>query len=317
MTKRLAALAALLALLAGGCAKAQTGWITDVDEASSLADRTKKDLAIFFTGSDWDDQSKDMTASVFTEEFFKTTSKDFVLCNVDILRDDSAITAEVNEARQKAAADYGVKALPYVVLATAEGDLYGSSTIPKEIRTVEAMADFLSSFMDAREKLVGLKRKIEKSKGAERAKNIDTFIEAADPSQRERYVDLIREVPDLDADGSAGLRGKYQLQVAYLDAIEHYKKGEHAKAGERFKTIAEGGTLNPAQTQEAWYMCAYMYAMSRSVPTDQIVAWLEMALNADPENQGAAQIKKAIVQVKAKAEADKKADAEKPTDGPK
>jgi hypothetical protein len=31
-----------------------------------------------------------------------------------------------------------------------------------------------------------------------------------------------------------------------------------------------------------------------------------VALNADPENQGPAQINKAIVQVKAKAEADKK-----------
>jgi len=41
-----------------------------------------------------------------------------------------------------------------------------------------------------------------------------------------------------------------------------------------------------------------MYAMSGKVENSKVIEWLEKAIAADPENQGAAQIKATIEQIK-------------------
>jgi len=110
---------------------------------------------------------------------------------------------------------------------------------------------------------------------------------------------MIRQVPSLDKDNKAGLRGKYQLQVAYLDAIALYQKGSMTEAGDCFIKLAEEATLDPGQSQEAWYMGAYMYALSGTADNAKVVGWLEKAVAADPKNPGATQIQATIDQLKA------------------
>ena len=67
MKLKIAALSAALLLTLSGCAKAQTAWVTDYDEAKDAAAKGKKDLLVVFTGSDWNDPSKELITSVFTE----------------------------------------------------------------------------------------------------------------------------------------------------------------------------------------------------------------------------------------------------------
>jgi len=298
MKKQYVVSAVLLALLFAGCAKAQTAWITDLDDAQAAAAKSKKDLLVVFTGSDWNDPSKELISNVFTGDFFKKGSKDFVLCNVDIVQDETLMDKTLIETNYAAASSYGVQELPYFILQTAEGDVYASSGTGKEAATIDGFLAFLASFEEARDKLVNLKNNIKNSKGAEKAVNIDLFIEAVDPSRRESYAALIREIPALDADGKAGLKGKYQLQVAYLDAVALYQAQKMTEAGEIFLELAQGGSLNGAQMQEAWYMGAYMYAMSGTVDNGKVIELLEKAISADPDNVGTTQIKATIEQIK-------------------
>jgi len=291
-------LAAAIVTLFVGCAKPQTTWITDLDAAKADASKQKKDLLVMFTGSDWNDPSKELIKSVFTKDFFKKTSKKFVLCNIDIVQDESLMDKALLEANYKAATAYGVQALPSFVLQTSEGDVYATSTVTEEIKTLDALMKNFDTFKDARKKLVDLKKKINASKGADKAKAIDQFVEAVQPAQREHYGDLIRQVPDLDADGKAGLKGKYQLQIAYLDAVSLYQANKLVEAGDCFLKLTEGTTLNAAQMQEAWYMGAYMYAMSGSIDNAKVIEWLEKAIASDPQNPGAEQIKATIEQIK-------------------
>ena len=67
-------------------AKPQTAWITDIETAKTTSQKTKKDLLVVFTGSDWNDPSKQLVKDVFTGDFFKKGSKKFVLCNIDIVQ---------------------------------------------------------------------------------------------------------------------------------------------------------------------------------------------------------------------------------------
>lgn len=309
MKKKLAAFSAALILLLAGCAKAQTAWVTDLDAAKETASKGKKDLLLVFTGSDWNDPSKELITTVFTDAFFAKGTKDYVMCNVDIVQDQELMSAEQSEKNYKIASDFGVQALPYVVLLTNEGDMYASSAMAEDATTLEGFFAFLDTFKDAKTKLVDLKKKIASSKGVERAKVIDTFLEAVDPSQRQNYSDMIREVPTLDADNAEGLKEKYVLQIAYLDAVVLYQEGKLVEAGDLFLVLADGGGLNAAHTQEAYYMGAYMNAMSGSTDNDKVITWLEKAIAADPENPGSEQIKSTIEQIKAQALAMPEADA--------
>jgi hypothetical protein len=298
MKKGYLILAGILAVMLAGCSKPQTTWITSIDEAKTASAKEKKDTLVVFTGSDWNDPSKELITKVFTPEFFKKASKRFVLCNIDIVQDEKLMDKKLLEANYAVATKYGVQSLPSFVLLTPAGDVYATATTTDKTNTVAGLLSYLDTFKDARKKIVDMKNKIGSSKGADKAKAIDEFIEAIEPSQREQYGDLIRQVPDLDKDGKAGLKGKYQLQVAYLDAIDLYKAGKMADAGALFVKLAESGSLNPSQTQEAWYMGAYMYAMSGTVENAKVIEWLEKAVAADPQNAGVQQIKATIEQIK-------------------
>jgi hypothetical protein len=315
MKKRLVFCMFLLTVVFSGCVNAQSAWITDLDAATSDARVSGKDLLLVFTGSDWNDPSKSMATDVFTAEFFATGSKTYVLCNIDVVQDETLMEKSLIEKNYAIAAKYGVQALPYFVLQTSEGDVYAGTGPTETTGTPDGLFVYLESFAGAKEKMTALKTLIKASKGAERAVNIDKFIETVDPSMREKYADLIREVPLLDADGKAGLRGKYQLQVAYLDGFSLYQEQKTAEAGGIFLRLAEGGTLDAPQLQEAWYMCAYLYAMSKTADNALIIGWLEKAVAADPGNPGSAQIKATIEQIKATPAPGAQETAPK-TDGP-
>ena len=89
------------------------------------------------------------------------------------------------------------------------------------------------------------------------------------------------------------------MQVAYIDALQFYEQGKMTDAGDLFLKLAEGETLDNAQKQQAWYMGAYMNAMSGTVDNVKIIEWLQKAYDADPQNDGAPQIKATIEQLKA------------------
>ena len=97
MKKKFAIIAAALVVLLAGCAKPQTAWITDFDEAKAVSQKSKKDLLIAFTGSDWNDPSKELIANVFTPDFFKKGTKNYVMCNLDIVQDKTLLDEAIIE----------------------------------------------------------------------------------------------------------------------------------------------------------------------------------------------------------------------------
>lgn len=299
MKKFLVVLAILAALVVAGCSKPQTAWITDIDAAIKESAKARKPLLVVFTGSDWSDESKRLIDTVFTAEFFKRGTKGFILCNLDIIQEEASVDPAVLERNYKAVTEYGVQSMPSLVLITAAGDIYGSAAIDETVVDAESFFALAEGFGDAGKKLQELRGAIDKSKGIDRAKNIDLYISAIVPAQREKHADLMREIIDIDADGGAGLKGKYLLQTTYLEAINLYQQGKLTDAGDSFFRIAKGESLTSAQKQEAWYMGAYMYAMSETVDNEVVIAWLEEAIAADPENEGTGQIRATIEQIKA------------------
>lgn len=310
MKKHLFIAAVVASVLAVSCAKPQTAFITDYEQAKEASTKSKKDLVVVFTGSDWNEPSKTVLGTIFTEDYIKKVSRKFVLCNVDIVQDTSLADESVVQKNYTIASDYGVQAMPWFVLQTAEGELYGSTAGSEENLTQDGVISLFNSFTDRRKELVALKKKIGSEKGQAKAVAIDAFLTAVSSNRREQYSDLIRQVPDLDpdntaaaADGTTGLRGKYMLQAAYLDAIGKYQSGDLVEAGNVFFAVLDTAPLTASQKQEAMYMGAYMQAMSGQVDNTKVVEWLEKAIEADPEGEGAGQIRATIDQIRANAAA--------------
>jgi hypothetical protein len=299
MKKGYLLLAAFLAVLLAGCSKPQTAWITSVDSAKADAAKYRKDTLIVFTGSDWNDPSKDMITKVFTPEFFKKASRHFVLCNIDIVQDEKLMDKALLETNYTIATEYGVQTLPSFMLLTPQGDVYATGTPTDKTGTLEGFMAYLDTFKDARKKIVDLRKKIDASKGSDKATAIDQFLEAIPPVQRTNYGDFIRQVPELDKDGKAGLKGKYQFQTAWLEANELFKEKKFQEAGDYFVKFVENNTLEPSQAQQSLFMGAYLYAMTGAVDNAKIIALLEKAIAADPQSADVQQIKATIEQIKA------------------
>lgn len=89
------------------------GWETDLEKAMEQAKKTKKNILIEFTGSDWCPPCIMMRNEVFSKkEFIEKASKDFILVELDFPKNDKALK-EKNETYFK---KYEVAGFPYIIL---------------------------------------------------------------------------------------------------------------------------------------------------------------------------------------------------------
>jgi hypothetical protein len=181
MTKRLAALAALLALLAGGCsAKAQTAGITACRRGEqSRGSHTKKDLAISSRAPIGDDQSKDMTPRSSPRSSSRRPRRTLSSATSTYYATTPRSRRSQRGAAKRPPPTYGGKG-PSIsgCLATAEGDLYGSSTDPEG--NTDGGGRWPTFFPRSRTRAKsssGLKRKIENRRAPNAPKNIRHIID--------------------------------------------------------------------------------------------------------------------------------------------
>lgn len=280
------------------------GWLTSYVAAKDLARESGRDVLFCFTGSDWQQSSRDFIDVMYRKDFVKRAGGGFILCHLDIVQDSSLMDPEELETNFKLASRYALTDFPFIVLLTDEGDVYGAGVAPQGDGgfSVDDVLDFVFSFGENRRTLVSLKDAIREAEGAEKARCIDAFLSAVYPSQFEEYQAMIRAVPELDADNETGLRGRYLLQSVWFDARGLYQMGALEDAVACFTTVVHDPSMTPALRQEALYMAASFYASDRSASADKIIALLEDAVAMDPDNQNVEQLKDIIESVKTQAE---------------
>jgi protein disulfide-isomerase len=83
--------------------KEQLTWHTDLDKAVSIAQKEKKPVMLFFTGSDWCGWCHRLQKEVFYQDEFKTWAKNnVILVEVDFpSRNGEAFKRQTDEVRQQ------------------------------------------------------------------------------------------------------------------------------------------------------------------------------------------------------------------------
>ena len=207
----------------------EEGWTVDVAGAKQSAVKSKKDLFLEFTGSDWCPPCKILKARIFDAGHFKAEApKHFVLVKLDYPNDKSHQTAAEIAQNREMQKQYSISGFPTVILADAKGRPYAQWVGFGG----ESPEDYIKKIVEKKKtreaRDVGF-AKAAKAKGVEKAKALDEALRAI-PSAllTSAYKAEVDQIMKLDADNAAGLKAKYQ---GIIQAPEIEKKIQQIVTG--------------------------------------------------------------------------------------
>lgn len=314
MKRFLSGIAASLAVLLifVSCASTPTGWISDYEEGQQLASKEGKDLFLFFSSEDSDGVSTQLRSSIFdTESFIKAAGKDYVLVHLDF-SESRLMAVQVPEdatEEQKQAAEAAMPqlekdlgtamnfsvtegGLPAMILATAQGYVYGVVAYDATVTTPEQFMAVVNENSENRNKIKTLVKAIDSSTGVEKLKAIDELYEATDPAYTYLLADFFSMAPELDPSNESGKRGKYAILNAYSIATEALYTGDAFGAISAMLAPIEEGFCSPEEQQELYYQAAYFASLVGD--SENMMNYLTTALELAPESEMAAAIRLTI-----------------------
>lgn len=294
------------------CASGKTAWISDFEEAQKLAEQQQKDIFLFFSGEDYDGVSTQMRTTIFEkEDFIKTVGKKYVLVHLDFsnsVYEATQIAEDATEEEKAAAAEqtaileknyavamnYSVSSMPTILLLSQDGYVYG--TVPYDA-TITTPAQYIEQVATFNEKAEFVNKQIpiiESAEGIEKVYAIDALYESLDPAYRYLMLDLAVQVPELDPENKSGVTGKYEVQLAYSNAVEAMINGDIIGATNALLAPISTGHLNNEEKQELYYQVAYFYSLMGTDYTASVLDYLQKAYDAAPDSEIAGSIKMTI-----------------------
>ena len=253
-----------------------------------------RDILLIFTGSDWSKEAGIFFKNILTESCKTELAKNYAVRFIDLLRNPSENERKTVQKNYLLFSEYAVPEIPFIVLQTAEQDMYASAVIGADIKNEAQLIEKIKALTAQRTKVVEARKHIDTTKGPEKARAIDAFLTTVGNAEAHRYDSLRMQVPALDPDNRSGLKGKYVLMSADIRAKSFAQQGNYLKAGDEYKAAAETGDLSPAELQLAWYLAAYSYLMAGDADTETVVGYLQKAIDADPQNAAVKQLNQAI-----------------------
>ena len=256
--------------------------------------KDSKDILLIFTGSDWSKEAEEFSKNILTELCKTELAKNYAARFIDLLRNPSESERATAQKNYLLFSEYAVPNVPFIILQTAEQDTYASAVIESDIKSSVQLIEKIKGLTAQRTNVVEARKRIGSTKGAEKARAIDDFLNTVGNAEAHRYDALRMQVPALDPDNRSGLKGKYVLISADIRAKSLAQQGNYLKAGDEYKAAAETGDLSPAELQLAWYLTAYSYLMTGSADTETVTGYLQKAIEADPQNAAVQQLNQAI-----------------------
>jgi serine/threonine protein kinase/tetratricopeptide (TPR) repeat protein len=193
-------------------------WNHDFEAAKAQAAKEKKDLFLYFGGSDWCPYDSAMRKTFLTKDTFREyADKHFVVVEFD--EPQRKAKPENYPTRLRLAAPWDVSGCPTTVLADARGRRYGQTA-----------GSFQGSMEEYLKQLDGLRRarltrdeflkKAVRARGVEKARLLNQALSAMPEEVLTSYADEYREILKLDPADQAGLRFKYLSQEARSKLLE-------------------------------------------------------------------------------------------------
>ncbi len=290
-------LVCLFGLMAFGC---RTGSNSKQNEHSSVGNfRGHTDHVLIFTGSDWSDEAHDFVTAVMTEELFSGLKQHYTVHHIDLPRVVSKLKKSQVKKNYILFSRYGVTEIPFVVLQTPKNDVYAAELLSDSVKSPKDLIAKIEALTALREPVVTARKRIEHTNGHEKAHAIDSFLSTVLYGYFQRYDSLRLQVPLLDPDNMSGLRGKYLLISADIQAKKCIRNGDVSGACNQYVKTAELSELSAAERQLAWFLAANTYLSAQKDADNAVpIQYLEKSIAADPEGAGVPSMKKMIKELK-------------------
>ncbi len=170
-------------------------------------------------------------------------------------------------------------------------------------KQIDGMIEHFAKIAEAEEAVKKLEAGLPDAKGLDRARLLDRLIAAKEKlpenaQAMESVQKWTKEIVDLDADGKAGLKAKYQFNLALGDALEMARANKTDEASAALdKALAMPGV--PGEELQKGYFFKAQLAGQRH-RADEELACLKKALDAAPKSEISPMIKQMIGQVEKK-----------------
>jgi thioredoxin-related protein len=164
-------------------------------------------------------------------------------------------------------------------------------------KQIDAMIEHFAKVAEAEEAVKKLEAELPDAKGLERAKLLDKLITAKEklpenPQAAESVQKWMKEIVELDADNKAGLKPKYQFNLAVSDALEMARSDKVDEAGAAIdKALAMPGVPGE-EMQKGYFFKAQLAGQHHRM--DEEIACLKKALDAAPKSEIAPMIKQML-----------------------
>jgi len=288
----------MLVAVLGRCL-AGDAWTEDFEAAKAQAAKESKDLLVDFTGSDWCGWCKKLDAEVFgLEAFHKEAGKSFVLVKLDFPRN----TPQSDERRKQNEAlrdKHQVRGFPTVLLMDAAGNAYAKTGYQEGGQ--EEYCKHLETLRAGKAEWQKLRAAVDTAEGIEKAKSLDALIEYQ--GSRDLPVDAqqVKAICELDADGKAGLKEKYEARMILQDLGEKVEAAVQAGNLEEVFTLMDSAVKNekvPAEKKQQ-ILVGKANLQMRLGKRAETLATLKQAQELAPESELGKRIPGFIKQVEA------------------
>ena len=101
-------------------------WLTNYETALKKASKQKKNILMFFTGSDWCPPCKMLKKDLFETDDFKTISEEYVLLYIDIPRNKDILSEKQLQHNKELNSKFNKKgSVPLLKILNAKGKELG------------------------------------------------------------------------------------------------------------------------------------------------------------------------------------------------
>lgn len=269
-------------------------WVTNFEQAKAQAKAQKKDLFVDFTGSDWCGWCIKLNEEVFQHaEFFEKAAEKFVFVELDYPQQKEQ-SEELKKQNAELQERFGIQGFPTILLLDADAKPYAQTGYQAggPAKYLEHVGEFVAK-REARDAAVS---KAMTAKGIDRAQCLAEALDALDPNLHPHYLAWVDEIIQLDADGKASLKDRFEgikkklavekalstLQSSLNGYAEADKWLDGAAAIEKVLTEHKG-SLETAKLQEFTYYHAVF--LHRGGEKQKAVKVLEAAIAVDPESR--------------------------------
>lgn len=222
--------------------RAADGWMTNYEEAKTLAAKENKDILIDFTGSDWCAACAALKKAVWSTDVFKQEApKHFVLLELDFPQ-QKPLPKELEAQNEKLQALYEIKSFPTVLLTDAKGRPYAMTGYDENLKTPEAYNDHLATLRKVKAARDEGLKKAEAAPEPDKAKALYEALKTMGTEIATTYYkEELDQVIALDAGDTLGLKAKKEyrakrqaLETQLEDLMMNQKTKEYTEAVDAF-----------------------------------------------------------------------------------